>query len=353
MKLNIGIGDDMKNIDDFIKQISFEILSKDLKSKDVSLLKGKMGLVILFYELNSVYQQKDYELFAESLFEDILEIGNNIHFPIRFDGGLLDYGLGLEYLMGRGFLIIDNDAKNKLQKIWGIVSQSLIHCPPIELNIQNGILGFGFYFLYCIRNGAFGEENLRTLHCKQLLAVDVLDCIERLLNKNIKSLNEKKKTYDLMWNLPCLLYFLYELYKLDIYNVKVKKLISFIIKNLGTSIELPQEQWNVLYLLTVLNKINNVMNIDDICNKISMVYDYDKLVRNCLSICSISKNVEILFLLVLLNDKKYKQEVEELFLILGTQYDNEPFGNKCVLLDGIGGLVVSMLIYRMFRKNSS
>lgn len=65
------------------------------------------------------------------------------------------------------------------------------------------------------------------------------------------------------------------------------------------------------------------------------------------------KNVEILFLLVLLNDKKYKQEVEELFLILGTQYDNEPFGNKCVLLDGIGGLVVSMLIYRMFRKNSS
>ena len=111
MKLNIGIGDDMKNIDDFIKQISFEILSKDLKSKDVSLLKGKMGLVILFYELNSVYQQKDYELFAESLFEDILEIGNNIHFPIRFDGGLLDYGLGLEYLMGRGFLIIDNDAK--------------------------------------------------------------------------------------------------------------------------------------------------------------------------------------------------------------------------------------------------
>ena len=64
-----------------------------------------------------------------------------------------------------------------------------------------------FIFLYCIRNGAFGEENLRTLHCKQLLAVDVLDCIERLLNKNIKSLNEKKKTYDLMWNLPCLLYF--------------------------------------------------------------------------------------------------------------------------------------------------
>jgi hypothetical protein len=181
---------------------------------------GKMGISILFYHLSRKYNNKIYEEYAGELVDEIYE-EINPQTPVDFENGLAGIGWGIEYLVQNGFIVADtNDVLSEFDER---IFHELIYNLPTEINLLNGILGIGAYFLKRIQNNNSDENNIYKHTNKKALdytlneldkkTKDISSIFEEPTNENVSEKNKLKPIFDLSWNLFVLILFLSDVHK--------------------------------------------------------------------------------------------------------------------------------------------
>ncbi len=153
-----------------------------------------------------------------------------------------------------------------------------IHHTPSNIGLLNGLCGIGFYFLKRIQNTQSSDEKLQTLINKQGLIqlVDVLESwltyevIEELLDWVSNSSKNSNKSiegqencqlqiggFDITSDYSVLLWLLTELQEKDIFNSKVERLITDLLKPLSIKKVVTMVEANKLLLLLGLTKLKS------------------------------------------------------------------------------------------------
>jgi lantibiotic modifying enzyme len=284
----------MDNSNDFNQNTINTLLLNSSFINNLGLMHGKMGISIFFFHLARQTKNKIYEDYAGELIDEIYEeITDNT--PVDFENGLAGIGWGIEYLVQNKFIEADTD--EVLEEFDNLIFKELIYNTPKEIGLLTGIVGIGAYFLKRVqpaipkgKNLASNDEKIITLTNKQTL-IHLIDEIERQTqdfsvailetvtisqalelsnNQALKHLNpETKETikskpyFDITWNYPVLLWFLSELYKQNILNSKVEKIIQRLLEPLSYKTNLPKLQSNRLLLALALTKLWQTLEHSD------------------------------------------------------------------------------------------
>lgn len=232
---------------------------------NIGLLHGKMGISICFYHLARQAKNRIYEDYAGELIDEIYEeITANT--PVGFENGLAGIGWGIEYLVQNSFIEADTD--EVLEEFDNRIFKELIYNTPHDIGLLNGLVGIGAYFLKRIKDKASNDEKIPTLTNKQALihVIDELDRrtsdISEIIREPCMISNKKQQTtnklFDLTWDYPALLWFLFELYEQNIFNFKVEKIIKRLTESLSNESNLPKMQSNRLLLALALTKLQQI-----------------------------------------------------------------------------------------------
>lgn len=198
---------------------------------DPGLWNGKMGMAITFFHLFRITKKPEYEMLANDLIEEIYSSTSN-SIPFHFADGLLGIGSGFEYIISKGF--VEGNSDEILQEI-DQITKNMIDCRPIDsLDIGKGVCGIGCYLYYRLKNKPKNDESMTTLKLEEYL-IYLIDWIEELL------LKEKKTTkYNDAYFLLC------RLQKLDVFNYKVEKLITFCLQKMIDGNHRVQDHYGLL-----------------------------------------------------------------------------------------------------------
>jgi len=235
---------------------------------------GKTGIAIFFLLLSRATGNKIYEDYAGELIDEIYE-EISVSTSWDFENGLAGIGWGIEYLVQNGFIEADTD--EVLTEFDNRLFQVLIYNTPQEIELLNSLVGPGAYFLKRIQNPAANDRKIPTLTNKQTLIhlIDVLDrrtqdvsVIIREPQKKFQvsgskfkvskqTTNKKPQTFDICWDYPILLWFLGELFKQNLFNFKVEKIIKRLVEPLNENKNLPKMHSNRLLLALAVTKLSN------------------------------------------------------------------------------------------------
>ncbi|MFV0269565.1 MAG: lanthionine synthetase LanC family protein [Draconibacterium sp.] len=249
---------------------------------NLGLMHGKMGIAIFFFHLARETKNSIYEDYAGELIDEIYEeITSTV--PIDFENGLVGIGWGIEYLVQNGF--IDADTDEVLEEFDNRIFKKFIDQTPTELNLLNGLIGIGAYFLKRIQNPQSNDENIQTLINKQTLIhlIDEFDqrtqdisgliAEPQAISNNIKQDQTEETTtnslqttgakapphFDLLWDYSVLLWFLGELHQQNIFNFKVEKIIERLIAPLTNDTNLLKRHSSRLLLALALTKLHQTI----------------------------------------------------------------------------------------------
>ena len=239
---------------------------------NLGLMHGKMGICIYFFHLARDTSNSIYEDYAEELIDEIFE-EINTSTPLDFENGLAGIGWGIEYLAQNGFVEADTD--EVLEDFDNKLFQQLIYNTPKEIDLLNGLLGIGAYYLKRLQNPNSNDDKLQTLTNKQMLIhlIDKLDELNKTIpslvqepeaitlpnkeNSNTQETEPKKQIFHLVWDYPVLIYFLAELHEQNIFNHKVELILERLLKPLAQEENWPQLHSNRLLLSMVIEKWKN------------------------------------------------------------------------------------------------
>lgn len=244
---------------------------------NLGLMHGKMGISIFFYQLARQTNNPIYEDYAGELIDEIYE-EITINNPIDFENGLTGIGWGIEYLVQNGF--IEADTEEVLEEFDNRIFKWLIYNTPQSIGLLNGLLGIGAYLLNRIQNPQSNDDKISTLTNKQSL-IHLIDELDRRtqnvlelimepqnLSNKVKQhqtteTNGTKETislhFDLLWDYTVLLWVLTEVYKQNILNFKVEKIINRLIEPLTSDKNLPKLHSNRLLLAVSLIRLHQTL----------------------------------------------------------------------------------------------
>ncbi len=232
--------------------------------ENLGLMHGKMGISIFFFHLFRKTGNQIYEDYAGELIDEIYEEINNAT-PLDFENGLAGIGWGIEYLIQNGF--VDADADEVLKEFDHKLSLTEVHSPSESINLMNGLLGIGAYFLKRIQNPKSNDKKITTLTNKQALihfidefdrkTRDVLTLMAEPQVVSKTKTTEATKRFDLLWSYPVMLWFLAELHPQNIFNFKIEKIIQRLTDPLSDESNLPKLHGNGLLLALALHKLEN------------------------------------------------------------------------------------------------
>lgn len=198
---------------------AYDYLKKDaLSIKDSGLLYGRMGIAISFFLYAKRFNDESYEDFAVEILDSILTELNETT-PPDYASGLAGIGVGIEYLIQHK--LIQADANDVFLEIDNKIN-NIIHFRAMpNAGLEKGVSGIGYYLVYRIKGQTANQQELyQTLQNKEYL-IYLIDWLEELLPSSAEYLND-------------ILKLLIEVRKLDIYNTKVEKIISYCMeKTLG------------------------------------------------------------------------------------------------------------------------
>lgn len=195
---------------DRLKDIANKIQEMIPVTTDPGLLYGKMGMVIFFFHYARFSGQEEYEDIGMKLIESIFENIDRTT-PANYASGLAGIGVGIEYLIQNKF--IEGDGNEILEEVDGQIFNELIYREKIDCSLKDGLCGLGKYYWYRVNTRKSWKEEIITLRNRQ----NIIYLLDRLdLQKEYSAGNRLQ-----------ILYLLTQLYALDIFNVKLEKLIRF------------------------------------------------------------------------------------------------------------------------------
>lgn len=174
--------------------------------ENLGLVHGKMGVVLYFYILSRVKNNKVFADFAKDLLDNVVE---SLHdkLPLDFEEGIIGIGWAVEYLIQNGF--VEANADEVLEEIDKNVNNTLIHS---EKNLKI-TLAIGHYLNARLRYRVDNEESQQVLNFKYhtILYIDELE----------RQIQKAEPTAEVA-------YLLAELHKLNIFNHKIEKLQRYV-----------------------------------------------------------------------------------------------------------------------------
>lgn len=194
-----------------LNQIYNHLKEDALSVKDPGLLYGRMGIAISFFEYARSTGNETDEDFAMEIVDSILnEINENT--PPGYASGLAGIGVGIEYLIQHNF--INADANDVFPEIDNMIN-NIIHFRSMQnAGLETGVCGIGHYLVHRIKGQAESKQELyQTLQNKEYI-IYLIDWLEELIPSSAEYLND-------------ILKLLTEVWKLNIYNTKVEKLILY------------------------------------------------------------------------------------------------------------------------------
>lgn len=167
-------------------------------------------IVTLFQQYRSTGEE-NYKEQAEALLDEIVGSCNR-SMPLSYYHGLCGIGAAIEYLIRNNF--VKGEADEILADIDNAVISVISNRPPMEANIENGLLGLACYLYERLYYRPKSEEPIvLTLKENIIYLIDWME--DMLLNNTIE------KNY-------CEYYFvLILLHQLNIFNVKVEKMFEW------------------------------------------------------------------------------------------------------------------------------
>jgi lantibiotic modifying enzyme len=264
---------------------------------DLGLMHGKMGIAVYFFHLARETQDSTYKDFANKLIDKIYE-EISISTPLDFENGLAGIGWGIEYLVQGGFIEGDTD------EVLGELDNQLHFFKESFQRIEflNGLVGLGAYFLKRIRNRSISTRNAADDLKNQMLLYVINELQLQVKNTGTEALIHGQRHFNLTWDYALIVYFLLEVYPLNIYNLEVYTMVRQLVIPLLQEDCLPKLHSHCLFLKLIIEKIkrSNIINISD--------FPLDELNRNI--------------------DNKFNK----------TQIEKELIPNSAFLLDGTSGI---------------
>lgn len=203
----------------FLQSYAASLIRRIDSISEPGLWDGKMGIAITLYHLSKLMQQNEYGERANGMIDEIYgDLTSSTSF--FFSDGLIGIGCGTEYLISNGF--VEGDSDEVLSEI-DQEARNIIDYRPTDLKslkIGKGICGVGCYLYYRLKNKPQNDESMTTLKLKEYL-IYLIDWLEELLLKT-----EVETDYNNAYFLLC------RLRKLDVFNYKVDKLITFCIQKM-------------------------------------------------------------------------------------------------------------------------
>ena len=188
-----------------LNRIAHQVFMESCIGKRPGLLNGKIGQAIFFFHYAAFTGHKAYETYALQLIDDMVKL---IHSktPIDYTGGLTGIGSGVEYIVQNGY--IDADSDEVLEEIEAHIHLAI----PYETDVKN-LADMGRYLLSRIANPANGDTKPTTIENKIFL-IHVVDLIDRFYTDQSED------------SIAYVYRFLTETDRINIYPIKVKRLIS-------------------------------------------------------------------------------------------------------------------------------
>ena len=204
---------------------------------------GKTGIAIFFFHYAQYTGNELFQDYAMYLIEDVQkQIPNTL--STRYDIGLSGIGVAFEYLLQNDFLEVEN--KNFFNDFDARLYSAIMYEPHSNFNLQDGLTGWGRYFIYRLNGNCYKEKKLHKA------IIHIADEIAKKISNNTVSENEQPDVYR----------FLHDLTKLTRYAEKYKEIFNKC-RELKKIIE-PDIQKNFPYMnqLQRLYTCQNYFNID-------------------------------------------------------------------------------------------
>ncbi len=250
-------------------QLTTILYNKANEITDLGLMNGKMGLSIFFSHLAQETNNEEYQNFAEELLEEICGAINLASFD--FESGIPGIGWGLEYLLQNNLIKVD--AEDVFKEFDVMVLEYLLLDINLKTNTLDKLIGYGVYFLKRIQNKKYASNNEDVVKNKQNL-ICIIDELDKSTKNTFELVNEPL-SWNLRWSLPILIWFLSELYLLDVFSVKVEKILKRITEEINTRTDYPKLHCNRLFLKWSVSKLSqDCTNLITLKNTLDEVVNY-------------------------------------------------------------------------------
>lgn len=232
----------------------------------IGLFDGKMGLIIYFLSIGIEESNSKNSKLAKDLTEElILELKLHQQ-PAGFGSGLAGIAWGFEYLSRRGF--IESNTDELLFEIDDYIYKYICESPDLDLNLDNGLLGFGYYLLSRLQTKTTQTDCLgRDFLLMRLMTIVINRLYEKLEQNHLNF--EEPARFDILWNLPLFLNLLVELKLMKFYDQKINILLQRLYFLLKTKI--PRSLSNRLYLIMILEKAAKLQGLSHWTNHIEVL----------------------------------------------------------------------------------
>lgn len=216
-----------------------------------SLLYGNTGTCIYLYHLAKAVSNSEYERAADNLLDKVFASLNTSTSP-DFESGLAGIGCGIEHLVLNGFAEGNTDEilEDVDNKIFKILNEGTI----VSFELINGLTGYLFYLIGRLKKHSIPLSMVQLIN-RELLILTV-NKLDEIVTTQFPSM-VKEICFDLFWRFPVMFYGLFETYKLNIYNEKIKCMVKQWLPNLEAYI--PSMHINRLYMATILTQINELI----------------------------------------------------------------------------------------------
>lgn len=139
-----------------LESIIHHLIIKSPLLKDIGLLEGRMGILIVFYEMSKEHNNKIYSAYAGELLDQVFKDVHKQH-TIGFESGLSGIGWGIEYLIQNKF--VEGDSLEICEEI----DSNLMNVDPRRINdfsFDSGLHGILHYILAHIKGCMVQESRL-------------------------------------------------------------------------------------------------------------------------------------------------------------------------------------------------
>ena len=250
----------LKSTVESLQRIVDFLISNNDSCSNQGLLNGRMGLAIFFYQYYRYAGDKIYKDFADRLIDEIYE-NINSQISADFESGLMGIGWGIEYLVKNNFIEAETD--ETLAEVDSIIYKSMIQSPVLICN-SNDFFGYGLYFLSRLKIGGHYDKDLNNLIKKQILIYLIDECERLLIYKRyidfyIRALSLR--------TINSLLFFLLEMHRLNLFPVKVTRLLNHMPKEIEISISMNNDQVEYYVLENLMKSVYPLINIDEYKDK--------------------------------------------------------------------------------------
>lgn len=210
---------DFKVLNKYFKMFNQRLLMTNLDNLPINLFYGKMEICIYYFELANIEDNKDYYEFAEKLLDQICS-QINIQKSFDVEEGLSGIALGIIYLNEKNYINADiDDVLSEIDdKIFQLINYSL---QDSSIDQVQKMIKMLFYFWKRI-------SVCKSYHDNQFvfknLIIKIINYIEN--NISIEILIEPSVINFSSYYLPIYISVLSLIYKLDIFNSKILRILE-------------------------------------------------------------------------------------------------------------------------------